>query len=164
MNGHVATDRGQIRTINEDAGGIFYNKAKQMLAIVADGMGGHQAGEVASELAVSYMETKWKESEPFQTPVEAEEWLETTLAEMNKMIYERSLEKEEYKGMGTTVVLSVCTPEFVTIAHIGDSRCYLIHDDHIERLTKTIHLLTSWFELAKLQKWMLNYIREKMFC
>lgn len=143
MNGHVATDRGQIRTINEDAGGIFYNKAKQMLAIVADGMGGHQAGEVASELAVSYMETKWKESEPFQTPVEAEEWLETTLAEMNKMIYERSLEKEEYKGMGTTVVLSVCTPEFVTIAHIGDSRCYLIHDNLIERLTNDHSLVNE---------------------
>lgn len=143
MNGHVATDRGQIRTINEDAGGIFFNKAKQMLAIVADGMGGHQAGEVASELAVSFIEEHWEAIDSISTPVEAEQWLEKMLYEMNKMIYERSLEKEEYKGMGTTVVLSICTKEFVTIAHIGDSRCYFIYDKHIERLTNDHSLVNE---------------------
>lgn len=143
MNGHIATDRGQIRTINEDAGGIFYNEANQLLAIVADGMGGHQAGEVASELAVNFMEEKWKVSERITSPSEAENWLDTMLKQMNKAIYDRSLEKEEYKGMGTTVVISICTSEFVTIAHIGDSRCYLIDEENIERLTNDHSLVNE---------------------
>ena len=152
MNGHFVTDRGQIRTLNEDAGGIFYNLANQLLAIVADGMGGHQAGEVASQLAVSYMEEKWTSSEEIKTPLEAEEWLNRTLIEMNKAIYERSLENEAYEGMGTTVVLSICTDEFVTIAHIGDSRCYMVDDEKIELLTSDHSLVNELIRTGQISE------------
>lgn len=135
VDAYFTTDCGRVREVNEDAGGIFINKANQVLAIVADGMGGHQAGEVASELAVVITKEKWEQTEKITKPTDAEEWLLATMLEINKYIYQRSLEKEIYHGMGTTVVLSICTEEFVTIAHVGDSRCYLLNDTNFEQIT-----------------------------
>lgn len=135
MDAYFATDCGRVRKANEDAGGIFVNKANQVLAIVADGMGGHQAGEVASELAVAVTKEKWEQADVITKPTEAEDWLFATMSEINRIIFERSLEKDVYQGMGTTVVLSICTEEFVTIAHVGDSRCYLLNDTKFEQIT-----------------------------
>lgn len=143
MDGQFRTDRGQMRSSNEDAGGVFYNDVGQVLAIVADGMGGHQAGEVASQLAVSIMKELWEQSETFTAPVEVENWLRTAVEKMNKEIYEHSLKENEFEGMGTTVVISVCTLEFVTIAHIGDSRCYLLNETKLEQITEDHSLVNE---------------------
>ena len=152
MNGYVVTDRGQIRTTNEDAGGIFYNEANQLLAVVADGMGGHQAGEVASQLAVTFIEEKWTQEQEITTPLDAEEWVAAALHEMNKVIYTTSLEKEAYEGMGTTVVMTICTPEFVTIAHIGDSRCYMLNDEKLELLTNDHSLVNELIRTGQISE------------
>ncbi len=152
MYGQFLTDRGQLRTINEDAGGIFYNEAGQLLAIVADGMGGHLAGEVASQLAVSIIKKQWELIEKINTPVEAEEWLQNTMTEMNTTIYQYSLEKEEYEGMGTTVVISICTTDFVSIAHIGDSRCYLLNETKFEQLTNDHSLVNELIRTGQITK------------
>lgn len=143
VNGHFKTDRGRMRSINEDAGGIFYNKSGQLLAIVADGMGGHLAGEVASGLAVSIIKEHWEKIDEIHTPVEAENWLQEIISIMNTTIYNHASEKEEYDGMGTTVVVSVCTNDFVSIAHIGDSRCYLLNDTQFEQLTSDHSLVNE---------------------
>ncbi|MFD2133077.1 Stp1/IreP family PP2C-type Ser/Thr phosphatase [Pseudogracilibacillus auburnensis] len=152
MDGQFITDRGQMRSTNEDSGGIFFNESGQALAIVADGMGGHQAGEVASQLAVSIVQDKWEQSNRFSTPIEAEEWLQAAVEEMNKMIYKRSLEHEEFEGMGTTVVISICTFDFVTIAHIGDSRCYLLNDTKLEQLTEDHSLVNELIRTGQISK------------
>lgn len=143
MNGHFKTDRGRMRSINEDAGGIFYNKSGQLLAIVADGMGGHLAGEVASGLAVSIIQEHWERMDEIHTPVEAEDWLQDMMSTMNATIYHHASEKEEYDGMGTTVVASICTSDFVSIAHIGDSRCYLLNETKFEQLTSDHSLVNE---------------------
>ena len=152
MDGKFITDRGLMRSTNEDAGGIFYNDAEQVLAIVADGMGGHQAGEVASQLAVSIAKEKWEQAEKFTTPIEAEEWLQSIVTEMNEIIYHQSLEKTELEGMGTTVVISICTFDFVTIAHIGDSRCYLLTDTKMEQLTEDHSLVNELIRTGQISK------------
>lgn len=146
------TDRGQLRSSNEDAGGVFYNEAGQMIAIVADGMGGHQAGEVASQLAVSILQEKWEASQPFQTPIEAENWLRTVVEQMNTIVYKRSLEDQNFDGMGTTVVISLCTDDFVTIAHIGDSRCYLLRDETLEQITEDHSLVNELIRTGQISK------------
>lgn len=152
MEGHFLTDRGQVRSHNEDSGGIFPNGNGQFLAIIADGMGGHQAGDVASEMATSIMEEKWRGIEKLNSPEEAEEWLNKTLLEMNTSIYQHSLEKEECQGMGTTIVVAVCTNEFITVAHIGDSRCYLYNDYKFMQITEDHSLVNALVQSGQISK------------
>lgn len=137
------TDRGQVRDFNEDSGGIFYNRENQLLAIIADGMGGHQAGDVASEMAVSLVQKKWQEVDYIPSPEEAETWIKTILQKINVEIFNESLVKEEYKGMGTTAVLAICAKEFITIGHIGDSRCYLKNESGFKQLTEDHSLVNE---------------------
>src|SRR5690625_1404930 len=122
LKSYFITDQGQVRSINEDAGGIFYNASGHLLAIVADGMGGHQAGEVASQLAISTAEKEWSEQNNILTPKDAEEWLANIIQKMNDTIFEHAKQNKAYEGMGTTVVMAICTDECISIAHVGDSR------------------------------------------
>src|SRR5699024_6149039 len=135
MEHYFITDRGQKREMNEDAGGIFYNQNMQSLAVVADGMGGHQAGEVASQLAISIVNEKWHETETIASPVAAEAWIKDTFQFINDKIYAKSQEAEKYAGMGTTVVLAICLDEAVIIGHVGDSRAYTKHEDTFQQVT-----------------------------
>lgn len=143
MDANFLTDRGQVREFNEDSGGVFFNSTGQMLAIIADGMGGHKAGDVASQLAVTMTAQKWdKVTEPFCTPKEAETWLHDTLTVVNNSIYREASENEAYTGMGTTVVVALCTDEFISIAHVGDSRCYIYDENGFSQITED-HSLVS---------------------
>lgn len=143
MESHFKTDRGKVREVNEDAAGIFYNEATQILAIVADGMGGHQAGEVASELAIAIAKEQWENQDTLLTPAETEEWVNHLIDKMNRDIYDYALQKEEYEGMGTTAVITISSDEFVTIAHVGDSRCYLFSDNHLKQVTNDHSLVNE---------------------
>lgn len=152
MQGHFLTDRGQVRSHNEDSGGIFPNDYGQYLAIIADGMGGHQAGDVASKMATSIIEKKWRSMERLNSPEEAEEWLENALLDMNTSIYQHSLEKEECQGMGTTIVIAICVDEFITVAHIGDSRCYLYNDFNFKQITEDHSLVNALVQSGQISK------------
>src|SRR5690625_5146815 len=112
LKAQFMTDQGKVREKNEDAGGIFYNSAQQLLAIVADGMGGHQAGEIASDYAVTMAKTEWEKATEVTSEEEAEAWLSELINKMNTYIYEQSLAHEEQTGMGTTVVVGLCTEKF----------------------------------------------------
>src|SRR5690625_5006199 len=115
MEAEFLTDRGQIRSYNEDAGGTYYNLAGQLLAIIADGMGGHQAGDVASQMAVSMIQEKWQMREKeIASPEESEQWILETIAEINTSIYNHSLRTEECEGMGTTAVITISTNDYFT--------------------------------------------------
>lgn len=142
MKAQFLTDRGLVRGHNEDSGGIYYNSSGDILAIIADGMGGHQAGDVASQMAVSIMQEHWNEHNEFNSPEEVEEWLVKILKHVNTAIYDQALSHDEYAGMGTTIVVTISTNEFVTIAHIGDSRCYLYNESGFQQMTED-HSLVS---------------------
>lgn len=129
MEGYFLTDCGKVRKTNEDAGGVFYNASNQILAVVADGMGGHQAGEIASELAINTVKEKWEQTTEFTKIVDAENWIEEIIYTTNETVYEQSLKDERLKGMGTTIVVSLCTADYVVVGHIGDSRCYLWNEE-----------------------------------
>src|SRR5699024_6579613 len=143
MKGKFLTDRGQIRSHNEDSGGTYDNPHGQFLAIIADGMGGHKAGDVASQMATSIIQEKWQNINYFNTPEDTEKWLEETIQKMNKTIYEKAQLDKQCKGMGTTIVVSVCSNDFVTIAHIGDSRCYLFNEDGFAQITEDHSLVNE---------------------
>lgn len=144
MEGYFLTDCGKVREMNEDAGGVFFNKAKQCLAIVADGMGGHQAGEIASDLAVRTVRESYEKTKEFRSISDAEQWLDEMIIKMNEQVYNYALQDDNLKGMGTTVVLSLCTKEFVIIGHVGDSRCYLWNDEtHLSQITSDHSLVNE---------------------
>ncbi|WP_164669054.1 Stp1/IreP family PP2C-type Ser/Thr phosphatase [Virgibacillus doumboii] len=152
MKGQFFTDQGQIRNHNEDSGGIAYNQNGQMLAIVADGMGGHQAGDVASQMATSIIQDKWQESNEVTSPEKTETWLLETLNEINTAIFEKSKNKEECLGMGTTVVIAICTNDFVTVSHIGDSRCYLLNENGFKQITEDHSLVNELVRSGQISK------------
>lgn len=143
MEGYFLTDRGKIRAHNEDSGGLFYNTDNQLIAIIADGMGGHQAGDVASQLATKLMKQKWQTAARVNAPDEAETWLSATISEVNQSIYEHSLQNKECEGMGTTIVAAICTDEFLTIAHVGDSRGYLYNENGFNQVTEDHSLVNE---------------------
>jgi protein phosphatase len=136
MEAYFMTDVGKVRSHNEDSGGVFYNKEDQLLAIVADGMGGHAGGEVASQLATNLIQKKWEETNIKQNAKEIEGWIQQAVDEANELIYQEAKDGTELDGMGTTLVLAVCTQEFITVAHIGDSRCYLYREGKLKQLTE----------------------------
>lgn len=152
MEGKFMTDRGHVRPHNEDSGGIYYNKTNQLLAVIADGMGGHQAGDVASLMATEYIEERWKETIEFSTPESTEAWLLDILNEINNRIYKKSLAKAECEGMGTTIVISICTDEFITIGHVGDSRCYVLNEHGFKQVTNDHSLVNELLRLGEITK------------
>ncbi|MFA8437549.1 Stp1/IreP family PP2C-type Ser/Thr phosphatase [Pueribacillus sp. YX66] len=145
------TDTGKIRTLNEDYGGFFWN-GNRLLAVVADGMGGHQAGEIASEMAVSFLEEEWQKVTNDLTPSEAEQWLNNTITEANTKLFNFSKSNPEYSGMGTTIVAVICTDSNVTFAHIGDSRIYLLNESGFSLLTEDHSLVNELVKNGQITK------------
>lgn len=136
------TDVGKRRKNNEDA--LFLDD-KQQLYVVADGMGGHLAGEVASGIVV---ETLWDYIKRFdeETEVEELEDQDESLSKQanrllsgiylaNKSVYQAGQGKEEYQGMGSTVSSVYFTTNTLIAANVGDSPIYLVHDGSIEQLS-----------------------------
>ena len=134
LNAQFFTDTGQHRNKNEDAGGIFYNQTQQQLLVLCDGMGGHKAGEIASQF-VTYELQKRFEDENFIEYEQAETWLRFNLKEINRELFEYAQTNEEYKGMGTTCVCALVFDKQLVVANIGDSRAYLINSREIEQIT-----------------------------
>lgn len=151
MTAVFRTDTGKIRTLNEDYGGFFWNN-NSLLAVVADGMGGHQAGEIASAMAVSFMEEQWKQVTDNLTPAEAEQWLRDTILAANGKLLSFSKSNPEYSGMGTTIVAVICTETDLTFAHIGDSRIYILNENGFSLLTEDHSLVNELVKNGQITK------------
>lgn len=125
INAGAATDAGMVRAGNEDAFLVA-----PPLYVVADGMGGHRAGEVAARLAVTTLSTR--------TPEIASGGLDALLDAMdeaNGIILRSSQEDERLRGMATTCTAAVVRGRVARIAHVGDSRAYLFHEGLLTQLT-----------------------------
>ncbi len=136
------SDIGRKRKSNEDS---YCVDDEQGLYVVADGMGGHAAGEVASEVAVETIEKfiqMTSDSQDATWPYGLDEKLsfngnrlKTSIRFANRRVLERTREQAEYEGMATTVVATLISDDQADIAHVGDSRLYLIRQGQIQRLT-----------------------------
>jgi PPM family protein phosphatase len=146
------TDQGKVRQHNEDSGGIFVNKDGNRLAIVADGMGGHRAGDVASEMTISQLKMDWESSNGITTAGEAENWLKEQITKVNSLLFTHAMNHLECDGMGTTVVAAISTNRFVTIANIGDSRCYLLNETGFKQVTEDHSLVNELVRTGQISR------------
>ncbi|MCG4578948.1 Stp1/IreP family PP2C-type Ser/Thr phosphatase [Clostridium cochlearium] len=129
----MITDVGNFRKINEDYVGYYIDETKEIY-IVADGMGGHNAGEVASKLAVNSIIEYLKDIED-KEDIECQ--LIKAIKKANEHIFNLSCEKKEYEGMGTTVTVAFLKKGKMVVGNVGDSSCYIIDkDDKIIKVTK----------------------------
>ena len=128
------TDVGMIRSGNEDNFAVDANGARGIF-IVADGMGGHAAGEVASEMAVQIVQ---RELSPVVDLLSEEvtKLVANTLRKANRAIHDRTLTEVDKQGMGTTASVLVLSGSRYLIGQVGDSRIYLMRDGTLQQLTK----------------------------
>lgn len=151
------TNVGMKRTHNEDNFAII---AEENLVIVADGMGGHASGEVASKMAVDAMreffeatakdpDATWPYKMDKQRSYE-ENRLVTGVKLANLRIFEGAQREPRYRGMGTTIVVCLAVREGLIVGHVGDSRVYRIRKGAIELLTEDHSLLNDYLKMRKL--------------
>lgn len=131
------SDVGLVRQGNEDNYGIVtFGGDFPLVCIVADGMGGHLNGELASKIAVEYCQNRLSEDLPLENdPQQIKSLLNDVIQKANIKVYLNSLETPKNKGMGTTLTITVFYQSSVYVGHIGDSRCYLLRDRYLDCLT-----------------------------
>lgn len=134
----IKTDRGLVRAKNEDSYFAYFAPENWPCAFaVADGMGGHSGGEVASKIATDYCKDRLARDLSGQDQADRTEMLlSDTIQKANVQVYLQSLEKQGTSGMGTTLTLAVLYPESLYLAHVGDSRCYIMRKGILEKISR----------------------------
>lgn len=145
------SDIGKRRKTNQDYVQAFTNQAGYVLALLADGMGGHQAGDVASQEVVTELGQSWEETQIVESE-KAVQWLIQQIQAENNAIYEQGQAHEELKGMGTTVEAVALFDDQFTTAHVGDSRLYLLRDGELIQLTEDHSLVNELVKSGELTK------------
>lgn len=148
----IESDIGRKRALNEDRAAFFERPSSVKLAILADGMGGHNAGDVASEMAVNFFESYFyvANEEVFETDESVKEWLLQGVKKLNYDMYQYSLSNQGLSGMGTTLIVSVIMQSKLIISHVGDSRLYTFANDHATLVTKDHSYVNMLLELGQI--------------
>jgi len=142
-----ATHTGMVRSHNEDA---ISSDGEVGLAVLADGMGGYNAGEVASGIAVALITSEMRQAiaktnlhslDQADGDLQAIRLLKGIIAKANTSIYQSASSQPQYAGMGTTLVVALFRDNRLSVAHIGDSRLYRLRDDKLEQVTRDHSLL-----------------------
>lgn len=130
------TDIGKVRNHNEDSVIIINNDKSEYVLAIADGMGGHKAGEVASYIAINHLTESFYKKEMIGTKADAIEWLRQVAKEINNLIFKHAKEHPESKGLGTTLVVAIKTDDYILYGNIGDSSGYVIKNQKLHKVTK----------------------------
>ncbi len=152
MNSYYLTDPGKVRTHNEDSVVVMTNEAGEKLMIVADGMGGHRSGEIASSIVVSHVGKSFTDKKQLGTKEEAKEWMKNVISESNVLIYKYTIDNPDSMGMGTTIVMSLITNDYLLFGNIGDSSGYVLKNNHLHKITvdhTLVNLLVKSGELTE---------------
>lgn len=159
MISYGQTDIGMVRSINQDS--IYFSDKPvgnlPNLYIVADGMGGHKAGDYASVHAVSWFVDYAKECS-YENPITI---MKTGIAKVNDMLLQMSNEHSELKGMGTTFVAAVMIDDKMYVANIGDSRLYVIGQEDTRQITLDHSLVEELIRTGQLDRRKVRFHPEK---
>jgi serine/threonine protein phosphatase PrpC len=161
------TDPGMVRSHNEDS---IASIAEKGLVVLADGMGGYNAGEVASGMATTVITTELQQLledhpphkvDPQSGQKAAMKMLREQVAKANASIYQASQSQPQYAGMGTTLVVALFYDNKMMVAHIGDSRLYRMRGDEFGQVTKDHSLLQEQIDAGVLTKEQAKYSSNK---
>ena len=130
------TDPGKVRSHNEDSVTIISNNNKEYILAIADGMGGHKAGEVASRIAIEHIKDSFYKLETIGNKDNAVEWLRSIVKEINDEIFDYAKKNPESKGLGTTLVIAIKTENYILYGNIGDSSGYVMKNNTLHKVTK----------------------------
>jgi len=135
MESYFLTDTGRVREHNEDSVTILKNVNNEYLLAVADGMGGHKAGEVASSITINHLTENFNKLESIGDKAAAVNWIRNEAEEINNEIFEYTSNHPESKGMGSTLVLAIYTKDYLLFGNIGDSSGFVIKDSELFKIT-----------------------------
>ncbi len=152
MKSFYITDSGRVRSHNEDSVTIVKNAASEHLMIVADGMGGHRAGEVASSMVVTQIGSKFKALSSIGTKIDAINWLKDNVQEINNNIIKYSEDHPESMGLGTTCVMALLTKDFLLFVNIGDSSGFVFKNGKLKKITRDHTLVNFLVETGDLSE------------
>lgn len=152
MKSFYLTDSGRIRNHNEDSVTIVKNMSGEHLMMVADGMGGHRAGEIASSMVVTHLGSRFKDLSTIGTKFDAISWLNENINTINTNILKYTEENPESTGMGTTIVLALLTKDFLIFGNIGDSSGFVFKNNKLYKITKDHTLVNLLVDAGKLTK------------
>lgn len=147
---YYQTDPGKVRSHNEDSVNIVENASGEYLVVVADGMGGHKAGEVASSLVVNELSKRFSSLSSIGTKEEAVIWLKEIIDEINVKILKYAEEHIDASGLGTTCVCSIITKDFLLFGNIGDSSGFVLKKGKLYKVTKDHTLVNILLENGEL--------------
>ena len=151
MKTFYLTDTGKVRDHNEDSVIILKNKENSYLLAVADGMGGHSCGEVASSIVIKYLAHHFSERFYKMSKDDAIIFINDAINEINSEIFKYQDIHPESKGMGTTLVMAILTEEYLLMANIGDSSGFIIKNGVLHKITydhTLVNLLVAAGELT----------------
>lgn len=159
----TATHPGVVRSHNEDS---IAADAETGLAVLADGMGGYNAGEVASGIAVALISTELKQAlagaAPGAIPTGGvERLIAEHAAKANAAIYQAAQSQPQYSGMGTTLVIALWHDDHLSVGHIGDSRLYRLRGDALDQVTRDHSLLQEQIDSGMISKEQARYAPNK---
>jgi len=145
------TDIGRHRKINQDSYLVLKHEGFTLVS-VCDGMGGANAGEVASAKAVEYLKHEFEDHPPIQTDVDSMSyWIKDAITTINLKLYELATSSDQYHGMGTTMVAVLHHKKTTVMANIGDSRIYT-YSDTLRQITMDHTLVQEWINQGRLSE------------
>lgn len=147
----AATHQGLVRSKNEDAFAVIDDSSLPHALILADGMGGHRKGELASRLAVEYIDKHLRqELARTDDPQQLISLMVELIEKANVKVYLGSLEEETNHGMGTTLTAAVFLPRHLLLVHVGDCRAYLLREGVLVQLTEDHTLVQEMLSAGSL--------------
>ena len=152
MKSFYLTDSGRVRSHNEDSVTIVKNGSGEHLMMVADGMGGHRAGEIASSMVVTHLGSRFANINSIGTKIDAINWLNENINTINTNIIKYTEENPESTGMGTTIVLALLTKDFLIFGNIGDSSGFVFKNKKLHKITKDHTLVNLLVEAGEIKE------------
>ncbi|MBK0348135.1 Stp1/IreP family PP2C-type Ser/Thr phosphatase [Aerococcaceae bacterium zg-ZJ1578] len=148
----VHSNIGRRRSSNQDYADYFKNQHNQVLFVLCDGVGGHQAGDVASLKTTEFLGERFKNSAEKFTLTSIQTWLMEQITAVNEYIYQESIRHSQLGGMGTTLVVAMVVDGHLVVAHVGDSRAYVFANDALTQVTEDHSLINVLIKSGEITK------------